>query len=48
MANKVHYPPEVKWNAVNMKLAGHSTSESMKLLGIKHKTQIKSMVEMVS
>lgn len=42
MANKVHYPPEVKWNAVNMKLAGHSTSEIMKALSVKHKTQIKT------
>lgn len=42
MANKVHYPPEVKWNAVNMKLTGHSTREIMKTLGIKHVTQIKT------
>jgi len=27
VATKVHYPPEVKWKAVNMKLAGHSTRE---------------------
>lgn len=41
VANKVHYPPELKWNAVNMKLAGHSVCDIMKTLGIKHKTQIK-------
>lgn len=40
MANRVHYPPELKWKAVNMKLAGHSTTEIMKTLGIKHKTQV--------
>lgn len=45
VANKVDYPPEVKWNAVNMKLAGHSTSEIMKHLGIKHKTQIKTWLK---
>lgn len=40
MANKVHYPPEVKWKAVNMKLAGHSACEIMKVLGIKNESQI--------
>lgn len=41
MASKVHYSPEIKWNAVNMKLAGHSSSEIMKSLGIRNDTQIK-------
>ena len=40
MAKKVHYLSEVKWKAVNMKLSGHSTSEVMRVLGIKNKTQI--------
>ena len=40
MGTRVHYPIEVKWQAVNMKLAGHSTFEVMKSLGIKHKTQV--------
>jgi len=42
VAEKVHYPPEVKWNAVNMKLAGHSTLEVMKALGVKNETQVKT------
>jgi hypothetical protein len=32
--------PEVKWNAINMKLAGHSKHEIMKVLGIRNDTQI--------
>lgn len=40
MAKKVHYPPEVKWNAINMKLAGCSKCEIMRVLGIKNDTQI--------
>jgi transposase-like protein len=39
-----HYSPEVKWNAVNMKLAGHSKHEIMKVLGIKNDTQIETWV----
>lgn len=41
MAEKVNYSAEVKWSAVNMKLDGCSTTETMKVLGIKSKTQIK-------
>lgn len=41
VAKKVHYSPEVKWDAVNMKLAGRSTVEVMTVLGIRSKTQIK-------
>jgi hypothetical protein len=33
MAKKSHYPPELKWKAVNMKLAGHSSPQIMKVLG---------------
>jgi transposase-like protein len=42
VAKEVHYPPEVKWKAVNMKLAGHSTREVMKDLGIKNDTQVET------
>lgn len=42
MEKRVHYSPEVKWNAVNMKLTGHSTCEIMKVLGIKNDTQIET------
>jgi transposase len=42
MANRVHYPPEVKWNAVSMKIAGHSTREVMKVLEVKNDTQIET------
>ena len=41
---RVHYPPEVKLNAVNMRLAGHSKQEIMKALGIKNDTQIETWV----
>ncbi|MCC5466801.1 hypothetical protein [Pelosinus baikalensis] len=40
MAKRAHYPIEVKWNAINMKLAGHSKHEIMIALGIKNDTQI--------
>jgi transposase len=42
VANRVHYPPEVKWNAVSMKITGHSTREVMRVLGIKNDTQIET------
>lgn len=42
MARKVHYPPEVKLNAVKMKLAGRSTCEIMNVLGIKNESQVRT------
>ena len=42
MAKRVHYPPELKWKAVNMKLAGHSSPQIMKVLGIKNDSQIET------
>jgi transposase len=39
---RVHYPTEVKWKAVNMKLDGHSQREIMKVLGISNDTQIET------
>lgn len=42
MANKVYYPPEVKWKAVTMRLAGHSKHEIMNVLGIKNDTQVET------
>ena len=45
MAKKVYYLSEVKWEAVNMKLSGHSTSEVMGVLGIKNKTQVKTWLK---
>lgn len=45
MIKRVHYSPEVKWKAVNMKLAGHSTCEIMKVLGIKNDTQIETWMK---
>ena len=44
MGTRVHHPVEVKWNAVNMKLAGYSSSEAMKILGIKNNTQAKELI----
>lgn len=45
MGTRVHYPVEVKWNAINMKLTGHSTREVMKVLGIKNDTQIETWMK---
>lgn len=42
MGTRVHYAVEVKWNAVNMKLAGYSNSDVMKSLGIRNDTQIET------
>lgn len=42
MARKVHYSPEIKFDAVKMKLAGHSTSEIMNVLGIKNESQVRT------
>jgi len=44
VGTRVHYPPEVKLSAVNMRLAGHSKQEIMKDLGIKNDTQIETWV----
>lgn len=42
VAKRTHYPTEVKWNAINLKLAGQSTHEIMNVLGIKNDTQIET------
>lgn len=41
MSKKVHYSPEVKWKAVEMKLSGKSNAEIMEELNIKNRAQIK-------
>lgn len=45
VGRRVHYPTEVKWKAINMKLAGHSKTEIKKVLGIKNDTQIKTWMK---
>lgn len=42
MGKRVHYPAEIKWKAINMKLAGHRNPEIMNQLGIRNVTQIKT------
>lgn len=42
MGTRVHYPSEIKWKAVNMRLDGQSSNQVMETLGIKNKTQIKT------
>lgn len=42
MGTRVHYPSEIKWKAVNMRLDGQSSKQVMETLGIKNKTQIKT------
>lgn len=42
MSKKVHYSPEVKWKAVEMKLSGKSNAEIMEVLNIKNRAQIKT------
>lgn len=45
MARKVHYPPELKFDAVKMKLAGHSTFKIMNALGIKNESQVRTWMK---
>ena len=40
MSTRVHYSPEIKWKAIDMKLNGSTTKEVMNKLGIKNKFQI--------
>lgn len=42
MGKKTYYSAELKWKAVNMRLAGVTKSEIMKELGIKNNTQIET------
>lgn len=42
MSTRVHYPEEIKWEAIKMKQAGKTNKEIMVQLGIKNKTQIKT------
>ena len=55
MSSRVHYSPEIKWKAIDMKLNGSTTKEIMNKLGIKNKSQImtwliwyKMVIEIVS
>ena len=55
MSTRVHYSPEIKWKAIDMKLNGSTTKEIMNKLGIKNKSQImtwliwyKMVIEIVS
>ena len=40
MSSRVHYSPEIKWKAIDMKLNGSTKKEVMNKLGIKNKFQI--------
>lgn len=40
MSTRVHYSPEIKWKAIDMKLNGSTKKEVMNKLGIKNKSQI--------
>lgn len=42
MGTRVHYPSEIKWKAVNMRLEGHTKKHVMKTLGIKNDSQIET------
>ena len=42
MGTRVHYPEEIKWEAIKLKQDGMSNTEIMDQLGIKNKTQIKT------
>ena len=55
MSTRVHYSPEIKWKAIDMKLNGSTKKEVMNKLGIKNKSQImtwlvwyKMVIEIVS
>ena len=55
MSSRVHYSPEIKWKAIDMKLNGSTKKEVMNKLGIKNKSQImtwliwyKMVIEIVS
>ena len=40
ISTRVHYSPEIKWKAIDMKLNGSTKKEVMNKLGIKNKFQI--------
>jgi transposase len=40
MGKKVQYPSEIKWEAIKMKSEGYTTSQVMKKLNVKNKSQI--------
>ena len=40
MSSRVHYSPEIKWKAIDMKLNCSTKKEVMNKLGIKNKSQI--------
>ena len=40
MSTRIHYSPEIKWKAIDMKLNGSTKKEVMNKLGIKNKSQI--------
>ena len=40
MSSRVHYSPEIRWKAIDMKLNGSTKKEVMNKLGIKNKSQI--------
>ena len=42
MSTRVHYPEQIKWEAIKMKQAGKTNKEITEQLGIKNKTQIKT------
>jgi len=42
MGRRIHYPSEIKWKAVNMRLEGHTKQHVMQVLGIKNDSQIET------
>ena len=40
MKKRVHYPPEIKWEAIKLRRNGASVREVMRELGIKNKSQV--------
>jgi transposase len=45
MSTRVHYPEEIKWEAIKLKQTGKTNKEIMEQLGIKNKTQIKTWMK---
>ena len=45
MGTRVHYPAEIKWKAVNMRLEGATPKQVMKVLGIKNDSQIRTWMQ---
>lgn len=42
MGTRVHYPSEIKWKAVRMRLEGFTRKQVMQTLGIKNDSQIET------